>query len=197
MHNEAEKRAKGEAVARFNQVRADAINMYAAVEQSLATLFARLLESDIQKSFLVFSNMQSSQKRLDTLSVLLEMDYEGQYTVFFKSLRGRLIELTGKRDRIVHWMLKTSTTGGQEFNPETDVALHAHPDIFDQKRMLRPELEQFYDQADFYRLLVFNFGVYLSNPDDRNIGHPDKKPWSEIFKEKVKYPPPKDHQLRR
>ena len=189
--NEARQRALDE----FAISRAKAINTYADLERSLATLFEALLGADLRKSFAVFAIILTARGRLDIINTLLKLEHGDRYKTFFDSLYLKLVGISGLRNRIIHWILLQSTTGGQPFKPRTDVFLNEHPDIYAGGKFYKHEVDDFTRRANFYRLLIFYFGLNIKSPAFVAEGNPDKRPWQDIFTEKVSYPPPADHPL--
>jgi hypothetical protein len=106
------------------------MNTYAGLERNLALLFETLLGAHSRKSFAVFAIILTPRGRLDIINTLLRLEHGDQYKVFFDSLSSKLDGISAVRNRIVHWILMQSITGGQPFSPRTDVFLSEHPDMY-------------------------------------------------------------------
>jgi hypothetical protein len=183
----------------FALARAEALNNYAALEQSLAGLFSTLMGSqgrpiDIRKSYLVFAQILSYRHRRVMLTNLIKIEHGDQYDVFTKSLMKRLTRIEDQRNRVVHWIVLSGTPGGKKFDAERDIALHQHPNIFGPDRMTKNDLVIFSAKSKFLKDLVFSFDMYLKigpmMPSD-----PTRTTWPEIFQRPVDYPLQSDHPL--
>jgi hypothetical protein len=180
------------AINEFNIKRSEAINAYAALEQSIANLFSTLLGANIIKSYVVFSRIINVRSRNEILSELMRISYGDEYKTFFKSLLAELSKIDVTRNNIVHWILLT-THSDQPFDTERDIAPHRHPNIFSEGRMLKPDVIEFRRRADFAARILEFFNSHLLFGDRPAPG--GRKAWSEIFHQRVCYPPPKDHPL--
>ena len=195
MNKSNEQEARLLALNEFSIVRAKAINVYADLERSLAMLFETLLGTNSRKSFAVFASILTIQSHLNLTRTLLKLEHGDSYDIFFDSLCEKLSGVSNVRNRIVHWIVLQSTTGGRPFKPNKDIFLNEHPNIYAEGKFYKHEIVDFSKQADFYRLLVFYFDLYLKHPDSLASGNPGRRPWSDIFSEKVTYPLALDHPL--
>lgn len=184
-------RAKDE----FHLTRARALNAYAGLEQSLAILFSTLNSKEIRESYAEFGKLFVTRSRIQRLSDLMRIEFENQHDLFFRSLLQHLSDLTKTRNRIVHWIVMVSTTGGKEFDPDRDVKLYEHPNIFGTSELSKSDLLEFENKAEFFRLLVFYFDFYLRNGD--RIAPGGAMNWSQVFQRPAEYPPPGGHPLNR
>jgi hypothetical protein len=180
----------------FALVRANAINAYASLEMHLGMLFETLLGSDPQKAYVVFASVINSQARLRMISRLLQLSFGDRYITFFDSLSEKLSGLDSTRNKVAHWIVLNSYTGGKKFKPKKDVALHGHPNLFSGEVLYRHDLIDFHNRTEFYGNIVFMFAQFIRAPDlidsSRN---PTKRKWSDVFGEKIAYPPSEDHPL--
>ena len=185
----------------FHLARATALNAYAAYEHSLAHLFDALMAKGradtqtIQRNYLVFAQILSYRHRRQMISDLIEMKHPGKYDIFVTSLMKKLARLESDRNKLVHWIVMVSQRGGEQFTPKRDIALHAHPDMFQGERIFLHEIHDFEKRSDFCRLLVFYFANHLRFGSVDDFRADNKTTWSEIFRRRVEYPPPTDHPL--
>jgi hypothetical protein len=105
-----------------------------------------------------------------------------------------LEKIDGTRNKIIHWVVLTSETGGKKFNPATDIYLFEQRDLFAGNRILLSELQDFERKCDFIGLLIYYFTLFLKNGDKTKTA-PDKTPWQRIFQQPIDYPPKPDHPL--
>src|SRR4029078_2679446 len=115
----------------------------------------------IRKSFAVFSQFGNYRIRREVLSQLMLMSHEHKYDEFFESLMGKIAKLEGVRNKIVHWVVMVSKTGGKPFKPNRDVCLHEHPDMFAGGKLTKSDVLEFQKKANILGLLVFYFDMYL------------------------------------
>jgi len=181
----------------FAVARAHAINSYAELELYLALLFQRLLGAEAQKSFAVFASILNPRARLKMISTLLHLSCGDKFDTFFNSLAKKLERIETTRNKIAHWIELTSQTGGKKFNPERDIALHAHPNLFAGGRLYKHEMAYFQKQTRFYGLLLHRFSVIVEHPEALDIGDPDKLSWRDIFSQEVSFPPAENHPLNK
>jgi hypothetical protein len=172
----------------FNIARATAINTVVCdLERMLALLFSKLLGANEQKSYIVFAALQNYRSRREILTRLMSETYGNRYKIFFKTLMAQLTNVESNRNKIVHWIVLTSRRGRKPIDPETDVNLHEHPNMYGDKKLSKKDVEAFTEYADFVRILVYYLN-YGSEIDE------DGK-WRQIFNQRVVYPPPKDHPI--
>lgn len=181
------------ALQEFHAARADAINTYAGLEQSLAMLFATLLQADIHKSYIVFHQFINHRSRRKILSELMRLNFGDKYRIFFRSVIQLLENVDRTRNKVIHWIALVTATGGKPFNANKDIALFKHPDAFARGKLCRQQLLEFQKKSEFLRLLIFYFAIFLEHGD--SIAPGGKTNWGKIFSERAVYPPPQDHPL--
>ncbi|TIL23667.1 MAG: hypothetical protein E5Y88_22335 [Mesorhizobium sp.] len=184
--------ARKKATDEFSIARSEAINEYARLESHLAMIFEAISGAEIQKAYAMFASFATNQARMSTLKQLLNLTHAEKYDNFFESLSVHLMGIGSTRNKIVHWIMVHSHTGGREFNSERDIYLASHPDIFSNKQFYKHEIQDFTKKVGFFADLTFRFATHLKHPE-LSRGNPDLRPWQEIFIEKISYPPPSNH----
>jgi hypothetical protein len=196
MTDEAESQQRKQASDDFALVRANAINAYASLEMNLGSLFDALLGAESQKAYVVVASVMNSQARLRMISRLLTLSHGDVYETFFSSLSEKLSGLDSTRNKVAHWIVLNSFTGGKPFNSTKDVALHGHPNLFSKEVLYRHDLIDFHNRTEFYSNVVFMFATFICHPAALDLPRdPTKRTWREILSEKVSYPPAEDHPL--
>lgn len=184
-----------EGVENFEIKRSRAMNAYARLEQNMAMLFSSLLGTNYKKAFIAFSAITNTGFRWVALEKLFKLARGEKHKEFLAGFIKEARKLDGPRNKIVHWMVSTQNRGQVPFDPEKDVFLSEHPNLFGKKKMLIGDLEVFKHKADYFADLLSQFNYFIKNselPQD-----PSKTPWSEIFQSKPVYPPPMGHPLDR
>lgn len=179
----------------FSIARARAINDYASFEQALLSVFAAVINLDLQKSTIIFMHIAGTRRRFEAIQELIRHSFGSEFDAFFNSVSRHLSGIDRTRNEIVHWIVLHTTTGGKDINPYRDIALHEHPNMFSNEKRYKHDLEYFSEKVEFYRLLLYYFSVFVRTPRESLISHPSKRSWQEIFREPVTYPPPSDHPL--
>ena len=128
-----------------------------------------------------------------TMKQLLNLTHGEKYDKFFESLSTHLKGISSTRNKIVHWIMIHSHTGGQEFNPERDIYLVSHPDVFSNKQFYKHEILDFIKKVDFCAALAYYFSFHVKDPVLSSRGNPNLRSWHEIFLEEITYPPPSNH----
>lgn len=178
---------------KFAILRVQAINAYGQLEQAQLSLFAALLGADMIKAATVLAAMQNARSRHIVIQDLLRISQGDKYKKFYAKLQTELSKLDGERNKIVHWMEMGAIIGGGEFNPERDIFLAEHPNLFGLRKVHASDLRSFVNRTHFYSRLVFKFAEHLQRP---NIPVAENKtPWREIFLRPPQYPPEPDHPL--
>lgn len=178
----------------FALSRAKAINTYADMERSLALLFEVLLGVEIRRAFIVFAAIQTMRDRMSVIKKLLNLEHGNKYDIFFESLAKKIDGMIRDRNRVVHWILLVRRVGGKNFEADKDIYLAEHPNMFSEGRFMRHEIDGFQRRAEFYRLLLFQFSLYIKY-EDIIEGDPDKIPWRQVFQQPIIYPPEPNHPL--
>jgi hypothetical protein len=169
--------------------RAQAIGGYSAVEQALSGLLATLLNVNQQKANIIFYRLRNVQGRNEILQDLISESTGITYEDFFGSVCGKVRNLDGRRNTIVHWhkSIEVSANG-------VNASLTKPMDWFAPKepsRITLSDLYEFWIEAQFYSRIIGMFDLYLLGKLD-----PDKhNAWLDIFRHKVVYPPSHTHPL--
>ena len=127
-------------------------------------LLETLLGADSQKAFIVFASVRDAQTRLRMIERLLHLTHGQEYDTFWNDLSKKLQKFEQSRNPIAHWIVLEAHCGGRKFSPSRDIFLQEHPNIYAGGQLFISHLREFEKQADFYRLLVYYFHLYLKNP---------------------------------
>jgi len=170
--------------------RAKAIQSFATLEQSLASLFTHLLSTSPEKAGVVFFKISDSRARLDIIEALLKKTHEGRYNLFWNSMRKLLKELIQERNQIVHW--QTAIHIGNEPAKVTLIP----PNIWDldanSHQKSAEDMRAFETKTNFVTRFL-NMFLVLINGSLKKVEA--EAPWDVLCRQAVTYPPPKDHPL--
>lgn len=144
--------------------RGHAVQAYAALEQSLCELLARLLRTERDVAAVVFYRMVNTRSRNSILEKLLRKREESKYNIFFNSLISHIKALDAERNGIVHWHLVTEI-GGTGDAPSIAHSLRP-PTFWDSEGDETPQhtlqsLASFIDKGHFLSRLVTMFSLHL------------------------------------
>lgn len=181
----------------FTRARARAINTYAELEQSMRELFTVLLGADSVRAALVFASMQNARSRLIVLQDLLHIAKGKTHDKFFIKATREMQKIDSARNQIIHWIAQYSVRGGKPFDPERDVFLAEHPNLYGLRKVYINDLVEFVEKTQFYAHLIYYFGIYLKAPAMAADQMPGKTSWHDIFLRPPVYPPPAAHPLNR
>jgi hypothetical protein len=183
--------------------RADAIHNYAALEQSLCTLFGRLLGTTDPLAGIVFFRIVATRSRNDMIEALLEKRFGEQYDIYWHGVPGSpgVLKQTGllalikqldtTRNFIVHWAIAVHIGDG----PATQSLIP--PNIWnyvdDRRSLTVADLQEFSKKASFVArsLNMFNFWIFDAPTRKMEI----EEAWREIFQQPCTYPPSSTHPL--
>lgn len=188
----------------FKIARADAIEAYSGVEQSLCSIFARLLGARGDKAAVVFFRIGSARSRLIVLGDLLEKTYGRKYDLFFygKKSNGNAIpgiftlvgQLDQKRNEIVHWHWPLyfnlpDWTRVTELRPPAE----AWERVDKSAPVTLESLRAFSEKSIFVYSCVNMLDLSWSKHAKAAQGM--LSPWLQIFEQPVPYPPPHTHPI--
>jgi hypothetical protein len=88
---------------RLKLARAEAIQSYAELEQSLCELFSYLSDTNPAVAGTIYFKITNSRARSDILKKLMNMKHKTTYNLFFNSLIKMVGTIDGKRNEIIHW----------------------------------------------------------------------------------------------
>jgi len=194
----AEKNARRAARDQFHIMRSEALNAYAQLEQHMAIVFDNLLHgAQTLDSFVVFGSILNTRSRLIMLEKLFQLRPGLEdFKRFFDGLLKEIRKIETFRNKLVHWIVLEGSTGGKPFDPERDVFLAEHPNIFAERKLYSIDIARFWHKTEFFSQLLYQFSLYIKMRHALP-GAPEKTPWIEIFQERPTYPPPIGHQLDR
>jgi hypothetical protein len=187
---------------KFKILRAQAIENYANVEQSLASLFSALLGTTPDKGGVVFFRITNASSRNKIISALLKKSQGDKYNPVWhgeKGVDGLLLlirNLDQSRNEIVHWHM-VQKIYAKEDGSITRIPALRPPNFWD-RNPATPEIDEpilldFIAKADFvYRAL--NILHVLITEVNLAVWNAEI-PWQQIFSQPIAYPPPDTHPL--
>lgn len=192
--------SRDETIREFTLFRGQCLVAYAAVENSLVSLFAHLMGTTRDYAGVSFFKMNNARARNATLERLLKKRHSSTHNIFWNSYSEQLQGLDAKRNKIVHWAMKTVYEGG----PLVSRVLLIPPNYEDGNENT-PEMElenliEFIERCYFLthltEMFLFILGSRLAfvNRDEANK---ILLTWQEIFQKPIAYPPPEAHPLYR
>lgn len=169
--------------------RAQAIQAYANLEQSLFMVFTGLLMVPPEAAGAIFFNVVNTRSRNDIVGKLLKQRHGSTYNVFWNSLVSLLRnEIDRKRNEIVHWHvaneIKIGSDGGTSvhtLNPPNFWSRSA-----DKPKITTEDMLVFVEKCGFISRHLNMFHVHL-------LGKLPPSPWPEVFQQAIAYPPPDTH----
>jgi hypothetical protein len=182
--------------------RANAIQAYANVEQSLSMLFSHLLGTTMQKAGVVFFRITNSHSRNTIISSLLTLQYGNSFDAFWHGQNhqpGMLTlvrQLDSRRNEIVHWHVSDNV----HLDGETQMRHQTlnPPNFWAQSgaSITVADLVEFCRKADFVQRSLTFFWITMHNPSlDNPLPENALLPWRDIFSRPVSYPPQDTHPL--
>jgi hypothetical protein len=180
----------------FWAVRAKAIQAYANLEQSLASLFSSLGGIKPEIGAIIFFKIASSDARNKIIEALFRKKFEARFNLFRNSLFDQLRPLDQERNEIVHWNAACQT--GHDGTKTTAVVVLTPPNILGRKKptiKTTDDLRAFDAKAQFFTRLLNMFALMACDITQTPMSEADKKPWLDIFEQPITYPPPLDHPL--
>lgn len=183
----------------FWALRGKAIQTYANLEQSFASLFSLLSGANSQASLTILFKITSSDARNKILTKLFRQKFGAQYRSFANSLFDQLRPIDIERNEIVHWNAVCQMGLGTDGKEAAILylmppALRTADEIAAAPRKDTAAILTFSAKCSFYSRLINMFYMVESTmvstiPDDV------KTPWRDIFAQPVVYPPPSGHPL--
>jgi hypothetical protein len=173
--------------------RANAINAYASVEQSLCHIFGHLLGTELNLAAIVFYSITNTHSRNRIIEELLKKRHGTTYEAYWNGVprtankRGTFTiirELDQSRNELVHWHIGFThgEIPGIGLTKPTSLAQPNAPSISLQ------DLIQFVEKADFVHRSLNIFFALVSTP--RTAPEADAlQALREIFQQPASYPP--------
>lgn len=193
-HNEPEAAvqlaAQSEAVAALRLARANAIQCYASLEQSLWRLLAELTTLDEDIAGTIFFRIVNTRSRMSILEYVAKRKANPATIPFLNSAFKRCEQLDQTRNGIIHWhqVIELSWPIRAELCPPNYYARTA-----DTKCIQVSDLKNFSKETDFLsrslNMYCFSYGPKWA-AHNRELG-----PWLDIFQQPMIYPPPASHPL--
>jgi hypothetical protein len=200
--------AKGQGDLLLIQIhRAQAINAYAAVEQSLCRLFGSLIGTNLKLAAVVFYRITNTHSRNRIIDDLLNERHGKAYEAYWNGIPNTpnrngmftiIRQLDQSRNEIVHWHMSSKFVPGTIEPSEIGLM---KPDVWpisydpDNRTISSNDLVEFIWKADFASRSLNMFFLYLQG----SLGAPNPlhATWREIFGQPAFYPPPDTNPLSR
>jgi hypothetical protein len=178
----------------FCAARGWAVQAYASFEQSLCGVFANVSGMPRLSAGIVFFKIASAHTLHKILLKLIEKKHGKSYSVFWRSLLGKIASIGDKRNSIVHWNMVTEV-GGSE-----NVFSLRPPDIYNwtgtaDERITTADMTAFATQCDFLAGLCSMFDLFTDAQMPRPLTPEARQAWPDVFVKPVVYPLPSDHPL--
>jgi hypothetical protein len=153
----------------FHIARARAIERYAGVEQSMALLFAALLNTHPELAGVVFFRITSSGYRNKIIASLLEKRLQNTYDTFWHGsgkkdgLFHMVRQLDDGRNKIVHWHTSMNVTDGKatHFSLRPPNFWHKGVNI---PVLITSQLDDFSLRAEFVAGAISAFTTSVTDP---------------------------------
>jgi hypothetical protein len=97
------KRILNTATRKLQIARADAIQSYTGLEQTLCELFSYLSDTNPAVAGTIFFRLTNASSRSDILHKLMRMKHGDEYRLFFNSVLKLVRLMDGIRNEIIHW----------------------------------------------------------------------------------------------
>jgi hypothetical protein len=182
----------GTGAAEFLLLRANAIQNYAKLEQSLFMLFATLADVQNDIGGIIFFKITNTHTRNSILERLIRKKHGSTYNLFWNSYIKQLHSIDSKRNEIVHWNVATNTHFDGNGNYTVTVSL-APPNFWDRDAntpsIAASDLREFIEKCDVFSRLATMFTFMERLPAE------PQKPWLDIFQQPLVYPLPTGHLL--
>jgi hypothetical protein len=172
---------------------AQAIEIYASLEQGLARLLQIFLGVNAKQAGIIYFRIVNTRSRSLTLTELFEGERRNHAEKFWESLLKELRILDQQRNEIVHWHMVTEV--GEE-----QVRHHLSPPMFwirkgESAKYYSEQLHKFIHRCEFVVRTVNMFILYLEgclDDDSENA-----QIWRRKFQQPIIYPPGDTHPLSR
>jgi hypothetical protein len=180
----------------FMIARANAIELYASIEQSMASMLAQLLKTDAELAGIVFFRIVNARSRNVIFESLFKKRFGQQYGEYWTSLSKIIRTLDDTRNQIIHWHVAHHLSVSADGVPTSAFALippnfWALTETSPQIRI--DDLLNFTAKCDFVYRSINMLGLELMGKLDGGTA----ETWREIFREPAVYPPPDTHPLYR
>lgn len=176
----------------FKLARAEAIQAYAYLEQSMCGLFAHFAGVTDQIAGVIFFKMNNARSRVAVSERLKRLKYGNTRSLYFNSIKAALGPIDGERNHLVHWHERFETrsnfaTGAHAMSSFLDPpAYWDHSD--DTPRMGIEEVQDFTSKCYALGGSIFSLTYDWEGP-------PFAQPWPDIFEQPVTFPLPEGHPL--
>jgi hypothetical protein len=181
-------------LADFWQIRAQAIQEYATLEQCLCRLFSFASDTRADVAGVIFFKMGAGMRN-GILDKLLRKKFERM--TFWTSFLTRVRRIDETRNKIVHWNVIVHTDA-QRGTSETKLIV---PNIYDYtladtQELTRDGILEFMRECSFLSRLVNNFQSWINRSSMPWRWTEERaQTWSHIFQQEVVFPPPDSHPL--
>jgi hypothetical protein len=189
--------------------RAQAIDAYAGVEQSLCRLLSALLNVDWQAAAIIFYNVQNSHARNRIFDDLLTKRHGSKYETWWsgvanthprRGLSNLIRQLDQDRNEIVHWHIGQKLSEDERGWPALQKPRAVQLIEPHMKSLSALELVAFIEKSSFVERSLNLFCSIAAGVDEVNYDRTDPyawrvESWLQIFQQPALYPPPDTHPL--
>jgi hypothetical protein len=176
--------------------RSHAIEAYAVLENSLASLFTHLSETPTKIGGIIFYRIVNTRSRNTIIEQMLHERRGTDYNAFWNSVAKLIQGLDQKRNEIIHWHTVQSLAADENGTPISSFNLMP-PNFwsFNQRTPVHnaKTLTEFSDECDVVSRGLNMFGAFLAGQLPAEI----EQLWREIFQQPLVYPLPEGHPLSR
>jgi hypothetical protein len=177
--------------------RAKAIQMYASVEQSLASLFGVLVQTSPKIAGIIFFRIVNTRSRNAILEGILKERHGTAYDVYWTSILKMVVQLDSERNEIIHWHVVQELGKFEGDRALTSFKLSV-PNFWaytaTSPSKSAHDINQFSFRCDYVTRSLNMFTVHLQGDV---LPAESASTWREIFQQPAVYPPPDNHPLYR
>lgn len=174
--------------------RGEAVQAYAALEQSLCSLFQYLSSMELGAANIVFYKITNYRARNDIIDKLLRKKHDTIYSIFWNSYKKQLQQLDLARNDIIHWLAAANVALADNGHLIVGINLIPAQSLSDRspgtyKTII--DVQEFIEKCLIWARLCNLFSGFLSRPETLGT----EISWSQVFLQEVIYPLPPEHPL--
>ncbi|MET0181394.1 MAG: hypothetical protein ABW199_00760 [Caulobacterales bacterium] len=180
----------------FAVARANAIQAYATLEQSLCLALSYLAGTDREVAGIIFFKVNSARSRLEIIDKLYRRKHRRSYALFWNSVIKEAGSLDQRRNSIIHWNVSSHIHLGESGQQTTKLELiPANIWAFNEgsEKIGVPQLQEFAGKCDVYSRAL-NIFIFMLSGDAPHSAERDAT-WLPIFQQPLTYPLPENHPL--
>ncbi len=182
--------------------RAEALENYVLVEQSICDTFIKLSGATNEAGSLIFFKLNNARTRVQILEKLLKPKFYPEYKLFWRSALAAVRQLDETRNQVVHWQTtcKSRIKGGTLdltaapedawLNPPTHWWGHRND-----TKLTANEIFLFVSRCQFVSRHINLFNMIFGGKSHIESFGETFEAWRKRFLQSIPDPPPKDHPL--